>query len=220
MTVTSFIDDIKKITDNQQEFVVNNVDINTQSLANYLPNGKLYQAKNIQDSNMRNVLGVLALELIRKETTIKTLADQYYPFTTIDFIVEWEQALRIPDDCFKIEGISLEQRQKQIIAKLAIDNIITLTDFVALAAFFGFTITIQTGFDVDTFPATFPFILSGTIQEQKFTIIVTFHNLQPELGFPYTFPFNFPTNDPNQFLECLIKKLVPANVSVIFRIST
>lgn len=218
MTVTSFITDIKKITDNQQQFIVNDVEVNTQSLANYLPNGKLYQAKNIQDSNLRKVLGVLALELIRKETTIKTLADQYYPFTSTDFIVEWEQALRIPDACFKTEGVSLDQRQKQIIAKLAIDNIITLTDFVALAAFFGFTITIQTGFDVDTFPATFPFVLSGTIEEQKFTIIVTFHNLQPEPGFSYTFPFVFPINDPTQFLECLIKKLVPANVSVIFQI--
>ncbi len=220
MAVTSFISDIKKITNNQQEFVVNDSSANTQTLANYLPNGKLFQAKNIENSVLRKVLGVFALELIRKETFIKATADHYYPFNTIDFLTEWESALSIPDDCFKVDGVSVENRQKQIIAKLAIDNIITLQDFVSMANFFDYTITIETGFETDSFPMVFPFILSGTTEEQKFTIIVTFYNISPEPGFSYTFPFNFPTQSPIDFLKCLIKKLVPANVGVIFKIST
>lgn len=216
MSVVSFINDIKKIDDNQQRYIPNDVDTNTQTLANYLPGGKNFQGKNIEGSNVRKVLGVLALELIRKETTLETIADQYYPFNTVDFITEWESALRIPDDCFRVEDVSLEQRQKQIIAKLAIDNIITRQDFVALAAFFGFSITVETGFQGDTFPMTFPFILAGEVIEEKFTMVVTFMNMTPDSGFPYTFPLTFTDENPTQFLECLIIKLAPANVNVIF----
>ncbi len=215
--MTSFIDDIKIVTDKQTEFVANSQSTNTQTLANYLPNGPLYLAKNIPNTNFRKMLESLALELIRKENALETIADQYYPFLTTTFLEEWESALRIPDDCFSVEGVSVEQRQRQVVAKLAIDKIITKADFIALAAFFGYTISITTGFGAASFPAVFPMVLGGSAKERKFTIIVTFIGIAPTLGFPYTFPFVFPPNNPTNFLECFIRKMVPANVNVIFK---
>ena len=215
--MSSFIRNIIKITEKQKAFIVNTEEDNTSSLAHYLPNGKLYQAKNIENTNLRKSLAALALELIRKETAIKTVADQYYPFTTTDLLERWEQALRIPDDCFKVDGVSLDQRQRQVIAKLAIDNIINKDDFIALAAFFGYIITIDYGFDASVFPAVFPIILGGSPKEEKFTMVVTFYGVEPPTGFPYTFDFVFEDDVETQFLECLIRKLSPANVHVIFR---
>jgi len=108
--MTSFIDDIKKITEKQYAFIVNSEEDNTNSLAAYLFNGELNKAKYIDGSNIRKMLSVFALEMIRKEWLLKCIADQYYPFTTTTLLAEWEAALRIPDDCFKIDGVSLEQR--------------------------------------------------------------------------------------------------------------
>lgn len=215
--MASYISDVKKITERQTAYVINSQEKNTQSLANYLPNGALFAGKNVEGTNIRNMLSSFALEIIRKETTLDTIATQYYPFNTVDFLAEWESALRIPDDCFEVEGVSIEQRQKQIIAKLALDKLITKDDFIALAAFFGYTITITTGLEDNSFPFTFPFFLAGSEKEQKFTIIVTFKGIAPEVGFPYIFPLTFPPPDPLEFLKCYIQKLVPANVKVIYR---
>jgi uncharacterized protein YmfQ (DUF2313 family) len=198
--MASFIDDIKLIADTQQAFVPNLQNVNTQSIANYLPNGPFYAAKNLPGSNFRKMLESLALEFGRKEKVFQTIADQYYPFTTNDFLEEWEAAVRIPDDCFSATGISLEQRRKQVIAKLVMDNIITKDDFIALADFFGFTITIDQGITGDTFPMQFPATLSGTAQENKFIIRITF--ISP--------------GSSTDFLECFIQKLVPANVLAVF----
>jgi uncharacterized protein YmfQ (DUF2313 family) len=198
--MSSFIDDIKLVTDTQQEFVANSQDANAQSLANYLPNGPFYAAKNLPDTNFRKMLNSFALEFSRVEKTLQTIAVQYYPFTTSDFLERWEAAVLIPDDCFTTTGLTLEQRRKQVIAKLVMDNIITDDDFIALADFFGFTITITDGITADTFPMQFPARLSGTTQENKFIMRITF------IG----------ASSPTEFLECFIRKLVPANVWVTF----
>lgn len=218
--MASFIDDVKIVTDKQTEFVANSQSTNAQTLADYLPNGPLYLAKNIPNTNFRNMLESLALEFVRKENALETVADQYYPFLTTDFLAEWESALRIPDECFSVEGVSIEQRRKQVVAKLALDKLITRDDFIALAAFFGYTISITTGFGAATLPAVLPFILDGSAKERKFTITVTFLGVSPTPGLPYVLPFVLPPNNPTDFLECFIKKMVPANVNVIFKTSS
>jgi len=86
-----------------------------------------------------------------------------------------------------------------------------------LAAFFGYSITIQTGFDASVFPMVFPLTLNGFAKARKFNMLVTFVGVEPIDGFPYTFPFTFQDQDPRSFLECLIRKLAPANVNVTFR---
>lgn len=216
--MASFISNIRNIEEKQKVFVANSREANTQSLANYLPNGKLFQAKNIPNSNMRLMLNAIAGQIVRKEKTLQEVADQYYIFNTTDFIKEWELAMGIPDLCFKITGIPIEQRRKQIIAKMFADSIMTADDFVALAKFFGFDITIQAGIEsVGSFPYTFPFPLAGTDKENKFTVVITFLNLPVTGAFPYTFPFTFEEGANTGFLECFIQSLHPANVKVVYR---
>jgi uncharacterized protein YmfQ (DUF2313 family) len=215
--MSSFIDEIQIIIDKQQSFVANSQEENAQSLADYLPNGALYLAKNLENTNFRKMLSSLALELIRKENVLETTADEYYPFLTANFLEEWEAALNIPDDCFTVVNTPIDQRRRQIVAKLAIDNIINKEDFIALARFFGFEISISSGFGASTFPMTFPAILGGETLESKFTMVVTFKDEVSTDVFPYTFPMTFPTIPPRDFLECLIIKLAPANVRVVFK---
>lgn len=214
--MASYIDNVKKIEDKQKVFVANSQEDNTQSLANYLPNGSLYINKNEKGSNLRRMLSALSLETIREEKTLQDIADEYYPFTTTKLLEEWEKAVGIPDDCFIVDGIPIEQRRKQVIVKLAFDRLINKDDFIALAAFLGYTITITNGFEDEAFPYTFPFRLAGDEKEQKFTVIIKFVDVVIGGTFPYIFPFIFDDQDETQFLQCLLIKLFPANVNIVF----
>ena len=218
--MSSPIENVKKIEDKQKVFIANSEAQNTQSLANFLPNGKLFQAKNEDGSNFRKMLSVFAREIIRKENTLQHIADEYYPFTTTDLIEEWELALGIPDECFSQEGISLDQRRKQVVAKLALmEETVTKDDFIALAAFFGFRITITTGYDASVFPLILPFLLGGDDNKTLlFTMVVTFRDHPVPPGFPLTLPFILGgVADETNLIKCLFNKLKPANVNIIYR---
>lgn len=213
--MTSYIDNIKQI-DFDNPFKVNSIEDVVNSLAQYFPTGDLFAAAHIPGTNLYRLLRAFAPTIIRYESFFRFMTEDYYIFKTVDLLTRWEQAVGIPDDCFKIDAsVSLEQRRKQVICKLAIDNVITKDDYIALAAFFGATIRIQNGFDYGAFPYTFPFHLSGSTKESKFTLIITFIGFEVN-GFPYTFPMTF-TETPYTFLECLFLKIRPANVHIIYR---
>jgi uncharacterized protein YmfQ (DUF2313 family) len=201
----------------QAEFVPFSDELNTQSKADNLPNGELFRAKNIPETNFRRLLYALALEIGRTETKIEELADDYYIWTTTNLLTFWERTVGIPDGCFKIKNVSVEQRRKNVIAKLALMNVITEEDFVNLAAFFGITIEIESGIENHggVFPVTFPMIFTDTFKEARFTMVVKFLNEETPNVFPYTFPMTF-IDDPTEFMRCIIKHLKPAYCRVVF----
>lgn len=206
-----------EFVDEQKIFVENSLEDNTQSLADYLPSGEFFRAKNIKTSNFRSLLEALAYEFGRAEAKLKELVDEYYIPETYNLIEEWERALGIPDTCFKVANTSIEMRRKQCVAKLALMNLTTTQDFIDLAAFFGYVITITNGEASESyFPYTFPLTFNTSSKTAKFTMIVTFHGLSPTDGFPYTFPFVF-EEDPSNMIICLFNKLKPAPVIIKVR---
>ena len=79
-------------------------------LADFLPNGPLFEAKKISGSSFRLLLQGFAGELFTAEGYIKTFDEEYSPLTTVLLIEEWESALGIPDSCFKASGDTDERR--------------------------------------------------------------------------------------------------------------
>ena len=152
-------------------------------MADYLPGGKLWTAKNIADKTMRNLLVGLSRESLRAEGYLKALQDQFIPDMTDNFIPDWERALGIPDDCFPGTG-SNDIRRRDILVKLASLGVQTAEDFENLAALFGITANVLPGASLIEFPLTFPV----TFVDDKFTIVVEFVN--PD-AFPFTFPITF-----------------------------
>lgn len=203
--------------DPQTDFIENSLEVNTQSLANYMPGGELFRAKNIDNSNLRKLLKALSYEFGRAEAKLKELVDQYYIPDTYNLINEWERALSIPDICFNPEGQTIELRRKYVIAKYALMNLTSTPDFIALADFFGFNIKILNGVEHDNFfPFTFPIYFFGSIKEAKFTMIVYFLDLdRPGNLFPLTFPITF--LDTANLILCLFEQLKPAPVKIIAR---
>lgn len=208
---------------NQKSFLANSDEDNTQSLADYMLDDILHQAKNISGSNFRKLLESISKEITRYEQDVQNLVDDYYPAFTNNLIEQWERALGIPDECFKLDHtFTVEFRRKQVIAKLALMNATTKEDFIALAAFFGVNVTILNGTTEfqNGFAYTFPFRLGGNGKTSKFTILVIFEDFdEPSNAFPMTFPITFEGNAIINLIKCLFEKMkpVPYIIRFLFR---
>lgn len=184
-----------------------------QRLADYLPGGRLFDAKNRSDSNLLKLLTGIAYELFTAEGYLRDYRDDIIPDATIFFLDEWEEALGIPDSCFTGTG-SLNERRRDILLKLASLGLQTASDFEEIGALFGLTVTVEPAYPHAFFPMVFPLFL-GTAKEARFTIFVTF-TVSASSRFPLTFPFVF--GDASMgVVECLFRRLKPANCDIIFQ---
>lgn len=185
-------------------------------LAGYLPNDDLHISKNIEGSNLRNVLIGLADQWLNFRSSVNNTYAEYDPRETTDLIEEWEGFVGIPDGCIDNTG-TLEERRTNILLKLSGINATTAQQFETIASTLGFDVTVTAGVTAERFPLTFPFTLIGA-SEERFTIVVNLDaSLQPS-GFPLTFPFELTSGAP-AILECLFNKIKPANTIVLFRYS-
>lgn len=184
----------------------------TNALADYLPNGRLFAAKRIKDSNFRQLLKGIAGEIFNAQGYIITLEDEYFPDLTTLFLEEWERALGIPDDCFSGVGTIIERR-RDILVKLSALGVQTVSDFEQLALLFGKIVTVTPLIDELFPPLPVPFNPSATT-EGRFTVVVTGVDLVSGIP-PYDVPFDL-LRDAS-ILECLFNKQIPSNCNVIFR---
>lgn len=185
-------------------------------LAQYLPNGKLFEAKVVPGTVMYKLLFGLAAEIKRAADTLCELEDQHFPETTDAFITEWETALGIPDDCFPGTGEPTERRL-HILLKLIYMQASTVEDFVKISQLLGFDIEIIPGVEYKGFVFDFPFSFSSA-KEARFTMYVKLLATNQPSVFQTTFPITF-TKPANQLLQCIIDKIKPANVLVIYEYS-
>lgn len=190
-----------------------------KSLSQYLPNGLAWISKNVSDDNLYKLIQGLSPLLLRTDITINTIIDEHNIATTNDFIIEWEKALGIPDDCISTD-FSLERRRNNIITKLNMSAVSTEKDFVTLASIFGIqNINIFSAIDDPSnsvFPIVFPATFTGTEKEARFTMIVELPVDQQPNVFPYTFPITF-TEQSTNLIECLFNKLKPSNTLIQYR---
>lgn len=185
----------------------------SQTLANYLPGGRLFSIKNTTTSNLRKFLLGLATELIRVDNLLAIFREDNVPDKTVHYIDEWETTLGIPDTCFDGQG-DATSRRLAIIIKLASLGLQTDPDFVSLAAKFGVVVSVESGSVHGLFPWVFPVKFYSSERDARFTLVV---RPSEPIGdsFPYTFPIVFGSDDLF-IVDCLFNKLKPANVKVVF----
>lgn len=197
-------------------FIPNTLIENTDCLVAYLPNGRLFAAKNIEEANLRKLYKALAKEFGRLQNKIYEISAEDDLANTTNLINEWEKALQIPDTCLKSLNVPIAQRRKQIVAKFALMNITTEKDWVDLAWFFGFRIKIEYGISYGAFTYKFPLYFAGSVKAAKFTMIITFLGIsKPKNIFTVKFPIQFDEN--TNYVMCLFSKLKPANVNIHYR---
>ena len=184
-----------------------------KSIADYLPNGNIFQAKNTVGSNLRALLLGWAQEMVRDESTITEIARQYDIPQTVDLITEWESAVGIPDDCFTGKE-SLEERRRNVIIKLGV-ALLTEQDYIDLGLLIGVEVIIRHIQECTTFPLPFlmPFCVEAPFE--RCTMIIQLPTIVDDCLFPVSFPMCFSAG-PKSLIECLFRKLSPANVVLIF----
>ncbi len=177
------------------------------SFANYLPGGKLFIAKNDPLKNLQKYIQGISEEAVRANNLLNAYNEQFYPDKTVDFLEEWERAVGIPDECLVSVGLTIQERRRDVLTKLAGMAAQTAQDFEDVATAFGISSTVVGGKD----PLVSPVIVPD--KTARFTIVVIF--IPPEV-FPYTFPFTF-GSDQISVLQCLFRKMAPANCQVLFQ---
>lgn len=191
--------------------------LQAETLAAFLPDGKMFRAKYINESNLNKLLLGFGAELLRVHQTIDELGCNYLINSSSLFIDEWEQMVGIPDDCFPGTG-TLTERTQHVLVKLASLNVIVEQDWINLAAILGFKIRINFGTQCGTFPLIFPACLFDTAQEARFTMIITIDETPAEVfpfdvnGFPITL-----SDSVSNILTCVFEKIKPADTDLIFR---
>lgn len=188
----------------------------TQALADFLPNGDLYIAKNINESNIRKWLRGLAPQFQNAESVLALWDKEMDVRYTVQLLEEWERTVGIPDDCFTTDG-TIDQRRTNVLVKLSALGVQTESDFINLAALYGVAIEIWHGIDHNGFVLDFPVLFFPNARAARFTMIVRYYSNESD-GFVFDFPIQFGTATL-AFLQCLFAKLVPANSDVIWMAS-
>ena len=185
-----------------------------KSLAQFLPNDKLFGGKNITGANLNDILMRLGRELLRCNESIQQLACNYLISGSVQFLPEWEAMMGIPDCCFSGAGTD-EERQRDVLIKLAALNVITEADWEALCSLFGVdNCIVQSGIEHAQWPWTWPHLWFTNEREARFTLVVSL----PESYRPSTWPITWPhpwSKDAST-LECLMQKIKPADVQLKF----
>lgn len=187
--------------------ITRDITAHTNALAAYMPNGALFEAKALADSNFRQLLRGFAGEIFSAQGHITLLGVEYLPDETTLFLSEWERALSIPDDCFSGTGTN-DERRRDILVKLVGLGLQTAPDFEFLADLFGEAVTVLPGSEY----TGYPFAVAD--DQKRYYIIIEFTPTGG--GFPYTFPFVF-GSETIRILECLFDRLKPSNCRVLFR---
>ena len=197
------------------------VDENALILAQHLPIGRVWERGFSPDSNLGKFLLGLAAEFYRFEVLSSDIVNEMDIEQTNKLLIEWERSVGLPDSCFQTEGFeTVATRRLQIEQKLSkFGGVQTADDFVRVAAVFGIQIEVfygAVGGGVG-FPITFPtvFISYADYKEESHTIIVVITGTYVTSDtFALAFPIPFSTG-PKTFLQCIFRKLAPANVEVV-----
>lgn len=174
------------------QFKPNTLEENTQSFADMLPTGRVWDKSRQSGTVQRQMLKALATEMGRFQALTYQLVTSSIPNFTNSLIEEWEVVLGIPDDCFPIADTD-EERRFNIVVKLAYLNLQTEQSYIDLANILGLSITISNSYPTMTID------IAGFVPPT----------------FPYTFPFVFGA-DSNNLFQCLVLKQKPAHIEVVF----
>lgn len=183
-------------------------EIQAQYLANYLPSGVAWDAKNEAGSNLRMLLNGLGYEFQNIENNIDYLKRELNIFTTVDFIDYWEKAYGIPDNegIFTTEGLTLEDRRLQLMIKELMDGADLKEQWQAIALCYGY--------EIEVYPAS----KDPTIEVDvpKYTLVVDFLNYKPSSVFPWTFDIKFEDGVVRK-LMWIFGNIKPATCDIMYK---
>ena len=184
-----------------------------QQLADSIPQGRAWGSKNVDDSNCRKLINSLAVVYNRVQQQIELLSDEFDILQTLELLPEWEESVGLPSECLG-ESETIQQRREAVVQRIKKDPIVTLSDFQNFldGLFPGLGLKVIPGYEFYTFEYEFEIPFLGAIDE-KFILVVTVP--VSEGGFEYEFEIEFEGGPDTVQLECILRKITPANVIIL-----
>lgn len=192
-----------------------NYEIQAQLLADYLPDGKFWKAKNIDESNLRKLLNGFGKEFVNIEDTLNWLKRELNILTTFDLIEFWEEAYGIPDDddVFTVQGKKIEERRFNLYIKELMDGADRAEDWENIASKFGYKCKVYPTATISYFPFRFPI---NFYESPQYAIGVEFYDVAPPSRFTLQFPITFGATGVIQ-LQKIFEIIKPADCKVVYR---
>lgn len=152
------------------------------------------------------------------------LAAELNPYTTEQMITEWETAVSLPDACLWAAK-TLEERRAQLVYRLSKRRWTTAQDWTDLGALFGLHVRTTPGWlvqktQLEAGPA-YIFPRLGRFRVYLDIIGITIsagydYGGSPPRGPGYPIPYGMPGFEIFNNFQCLIDRIKPANVVVIW----
>ncbi len=176
-------------------------------LARYLPNGKAWEGKYIEGSNLRNLLIAVGQEFQNIEDQNEWLRRELNIYTTVDLLEYWEADYGIPDEdgIFIVDGKTIEQRRFNLEIKEAMEGADQYEDWEYIARLFGFNVRVRPCTQTEYQPYTDP----------RYNIVCKFLDFEPPQEFTMYFPIWF-TDVDISLLKKVYKLIRPANCDIIY----
>jgi uncharacterized protein YmfQ (DUF2313 family) len=194
------------------KFLAPSIEEAARQLASTVPDGRAWQAKNLQGTGMHAVVSACAAEFREIQIQIETLAREFDVRLSDKLLPDWEASCGLPEECIG-QMASLEDRRNAVILRLRKIPFVTKQDYEDLAfQLTGLSVTVTPGAEIELFPLDFPIHFSSG--NSYFKLYVTFNDAIG--GFPYLFPFNFVSTGDN-IIRCVFEQIAPANVLIIFQ---
>lgn len=176
-------------------------------LARYLPDGKAWEGKYIEGSNLRNLLISIGKEFENIEQQNEWLRRELNLYTTYDLMEYWEAQYGIPDDkgIFVVQGKTIEERRLNLLIKEAMEGADQYQDYEYIAKLFGFNVIVRPCTETEVQPLSDP----------RYNIVCTFVDFRPAQTFTMYFPIYFSDIDVS-LLKKVYQLIRPANCDIIY----
>ena len=169
----------------------------------YAPNGSVIGAE----------LAIDGTALDAAMASANRFASEAFPDTTVELLAEWERAYGLPDVCVSAIPTTIGGRQAVLFAKVMAHGGLSKAYFIALALALGYVITI-TGF----LPHSVEDDVEASLWDETWRFAwqvnapaVTVHDISVEDDVET--PIRWWGND---LLECVMRRLGPAHMQVLF----
>lgn len=182
-------------------------------LAASLPQGRAWEAKGVEGSNMRALINSTAVPHNMVQQLIQLMDEQFRISGTYDLLEEWEDSVGIPDECLAASD-TIALRRQAVIDRLRKIPLVTLEDIqdYVNALYPDVTMVLIPGKEYYTFEYGLELPLLGDVCE-KFILVVQI----PVSGESFEYDFEVPLigGPDTDKIRCLLEKIVPAEVYVI-----
>lgn len=167
------------------------------------------------DATLTRLLGALAAELARVDGRAQQLVEEADPRTVAELFADWERVAGLPDTCAQAFGVdqTMAQRRTALVGRLTPLGGQSPAYFIGLAAALGYAITI-TEFRAHC--------VNDDVEQPLYDSAWNFAwQVNAALNTVTAITVDSTVEDPlsawgNALLECVMKRLKPAQTTVLF----